>query len=170
MIFMAPYIDSMDGPVVKAAENALDMGDVKHVLSYVSQQDEGELKDAFEKTLSVRELSGEAAELADYWFFETVVRLHRKGEEESYTGLKSAGTDWGPVIPKIDQAIETENIDELLDFLLNFIREDIKGRFEDVLSKKDYDEGDVEDARDYINAREEFIKYASKFYDYVEKG
>jgi len=65
---MAPYIDSMDGPVVKAAENALDMENIKYILPYVSPADEGELKDAFEKTLSVRELSGEAAELADYWF------------------------------------------------------------------------------------------------------
>lgn len=167
---MAPYIDSMDGPVVKAAENALDMEDVKYVLPYVSSEDEEELKDVFERTLSVRELSGEAAELADYWFFETAVRLHRKEEGKSYTGLKSAGTDWGPIIPKIDQAIETANIEELLDFLLNFIREDIEGRFEDVLSKKDYDEDDVEDARDYLNSREEFIRYTRKFYDYVEKG
>jgi hypothetical protein len=167
---MAPYIDSMDGPVVKAAENALDMENIKYVLPYVSSADEGELKDAFEKTLSVRELSGEAAELADYWFFETAVRLHHKGEEESYTGLKAAGTDWGPIIPKIDQAIETENIDEFLDFLLNFIKEDIQGRFDDVCSKKDYDEDDVEDAREYVNAREEFIRYTRKFYEYVEKG
>ena len=65
---MSPYIDSMDGPLVKAAENALDMENIKYILPYVSLKDENELKDAFEKTLSVRELSGVAAELADYWF------------------------------------------------------------------------------------------------------
>ena len=167
---MAPYIDSMDGPVVKAAEKALEMEDVKYVLPYVSSKDEKEIKDSFEKTILVRELSGDAAELADYWFFETTVRLHRREEEKAYTGLKSAGTDWGPIIPKIDQAIETENIDELLNFILNFIREDIKSRFDDLLSKKDYDPDDVDDARDYINTREEFIEYTRKFYEYVEKG
>ena len=88
---MVPYIDSMDGPVVKAAETALDMENIKYILPYVSSEDEDELKDAFEKTLLVRELSGDAAELADYWFFETAVRLNRKEEEKSYTGLKSAG-------------------------------------------------------------------------------
>lgn len=167
---MAPYIDSMDGPVVKAAESALDMENIKHILPYVSPEDEGELKDAFEKTLLVRELSGEAAELADYWFFETAVRLNRKEEDKSYTGLKSAGMDWGPIIPKVDRAIETENIDELLNFLLNSIREDIKSRFDDVLSKKDYDVNDVEDARDYLNSRAEFVDYTKKFYNYIEKG
>ena len=167
---MAPYIDSMDGPVVKAAEKALEMEDVKYVLPYVSSKDEKEIKDSFEKTILVRELSGDAAELADYWFFETTVRLHRKEEEKTYTGLKSAGTDWGPIIPKIDLAIKNENIDELLNFILNFIREDIKSRFDDLLSKKDYDPDDVDDARDYINTREEFIEYTRKFYEYVEKG
>lgn len=167
---MAPYIDSMDGPVVKAAETALDMENIKYVLPYVPLEDELELKEAFKKTLLVRELSSEAAELADYWFFETAVRLNRKGEEKSYTGLKSADMDWGPIIPKIDQAIETENIDELLNFLLNFIQEDIKSRFDDVISKKDYDVNNVEDARDYINSRMEFVNYTKKFYNYVERG
>lgn len=167
---MAPYMDSMDGPVVNAAENALDMEDVKYILPYVSPKDEEELKDAFEKTLSVRELSGTAAELADYWFFETAVRLHREEGEKPYSGLKPSGTDWGPIVPKIVQAVETENVNEFLEFLLNFLKEDIEGRFEDVLAKKDYDEDDVEEARDYLNAREEFIEYTRKFYEYVEKG
>lgn len=167
---MTPHIDSMDGPVVKAAEMALDMENVNYILPYVLPEDEEELKDAHEKTLIVRELSADAAELADYWFFETAVRLHRKGDEKPYNGLKPAGMDWGPIIPKVDQAIETENVNELLDFLLNFIREDIESRFDDVISKKDYDINDMEDARDYINSRLEFIDYTKKFYKYIEKG
>lgn len=167
---MVSHIDSMDGPVVKAAETALDTENINYVLPFVAPEDEEELKDAFERTISVRELSGEAAELADYWFFETAVRLHNKGAGNEYTGLKAAGMDWGPIIPKVDMAIETGRIDELLNFLLNFIKEDIKSRFEDVVFKKDYDINDVEDARDYINSWLEFIVYTQKFYKYVEKG
>jgi hypothetical protein len=133
-------------------------------------QDEEELKDAFEKTLLVRELSGDAAELADYWFFETAVRLNRKEENKSYTGIKSSGPEWGPILPKINQAIDSENSDELLNFLLNFIGEDINSRFEDVIFKKDYDPNDVEEAREYINSLSEFIKFTSKLYSYMEKG
>lgn len=167
---MTYHMESMDGPVVKAAEIALDMENVKYILPYVSVEDERELKDAFERTLSVRELSGEAAELADYWFFETAVRLHLKGDGKLYNGLKPAGIDWGPIIPKVDKAIETEKIDELLNFLINFIKEDIKSRFDDVISKKDYHIKDAEDARDFIYSRLEFISYAQKFYKYVEEG
>ncbi|MDD1775284.1 MAG: DUF6448 family protein, partial [Methanobacterium sp.] len=156
--------------LVKAAEKALEMENIKYVLPYVSSPDEEELKDAFEKTLLVRELSSEAAELADYWFFETAVRLHRRDEGKAYTGLKSADPDWGPILPKINRAIDTENVDELLNFLLNFIKEDIMIRFEELISRKDYDQNDVEEAREYINARTEFIRYSIKFYNYVEKG
>ena len=167
---MAPHMDSMDGPVVRAAETALDLENINYVLPYVSLEDEEELKDAFEKTLLVRDLSADAAELADYWFFETTVRLHQKGYGKPYNGLKPAGRDWGPIIPRVDRAVETENINELLDFLLSFIREDIESRFDDVVSKKEYEISDVEDARDYINSQLEFIEYTKKFYKYIEKG
>lgn len=167
---MAPYSDSMDGPVVKAAETALDMENIKYVLPYVSPEDEDELKEALEKTLTVRELSGDAAELADYWFFETAVRLHHKEVEKSYTGLGNSQMDYSPIVTKADLAIETENINELLNSLLNLIREDIKGRFEDVLSKKDFEIDDVEDARDYINARADFIEFTNHIYNYFEEG
>ncbi len=79
---MAPHCDTMDGPVVTAAELALEMENINYVLPYVKEDFEAELKDAFDKTVIVRELSGDAAEVADYWFFETAVRLHmyRKGK------------------------------------------------------------------------------------------
>ena len=70
--------DSMSGPIVKAAEMALEMENVNHVLPYVAEEDEDEVKSAFEKASFVRELNEDAAELADFWFFETVVRLHLK--------------------------------------------------------------------------------------------
>jgi hypothetical protein len=167
---MAPHCDTMDGPVVKASEMALEMENVNYVLPYISPEDEVELRDAFERTLVVRELSGDAAELADYWFFETAVRLHRKGEGKPYKGLKSSGLDWGPIFSRAERAIKTENLNELMNFLMDFIREDIKIRFDDVLSKKDYDVNQVEDARDYVDSMLEFVLFTHHLYKYVEKG
>ena len=43
--------------------------------------------------------SAEARELADRYFFETLVRIHRAGEGAPYTGLKPAGRDLGPAVP-----------------------------------------------------------------------
>src|ERR1051325_223167 len=83
------HCDSLDGPVVAAAREALARADVNLVLAWGPSDAEGEVRVAFEQTLVVRKLGREAAALADRYFFETVVRLHRQGEGASYTGLKA---------------------------------------------------------------------------------
>jgi hypothetical protein len=69
-----------DGPVVKAAQRDLQTGDVNQVLVWVRPQDEDEIKKAFDETLAVRKLSPQAQALADRYFFEALVRIHRAGE------------------------------------------------------------------------------------------
>src|ERR1051326_7561606 len=101
------HCDGLDGPVVKAAQKALESGNVNPVLIWVLKKDEGEIKKAFQKTLAVRKLNPQAKELADMYFFETLVRIHRAGEGEPYTGLKPAGRDLEPAIPAADKAIES---------------------------------------------------------------
>src|SRR5512147_1018908 len=76
------HCDGLDGPVVKAAQKALETGNVNPVLIWVQKKDEGEIKQAFQKTLAVRKLNPQAKELADMYFFETLVRIHRAGEGE----------------------------------------------------------------------------------------
>ena len=95
---MVLHCDRMDSVVVKSAEEALEMENVNYVLPFINEEYEGELKDAFERTLLVRELSGDAAELADYWFFETVVRLHLKGRGMAYDGIKPSKIIGEPVV------------------------------------------------------------------------
>ncbi|MGB5880394.1 MAG: DUF6448 family protein, partial [Thermoanaerobaculia bacterium] len=82
------HCDGMDGPVVVAAQKALASGDVNLVLIWVQKDDEKEIRQSFDRTVAVRELSAEAKELADMYFFETLVRIHRAGEGAPYTGLK----------------------------------------------------------------------------------
>lgn len=167
---MPPHCDTMDGPVVTAAKDALEKGNVNLILPFVPKKAEDELKKAFEKTISVRRLSKEAAELADYWFFETAVRLHREGEEAPYTGLKPAGLDWGPVVPRAEKAIEKGDPKELIKFLLHFVEEEVQKRFEGAISKKDYDINDVDAAREYVEAMLDFILYSHHLYKYMKKG
>ena len=84
------HCDSVDGPVVAAAREALEANDVTRVQPHVKPETEAELMAAFEHTVSVRAHGGEAQDLADRYFFETAVRLHRAGEGARYTGLKEA--------------------------------------------------------------------------------
>lgn len=64
------HCDGMDGPVVKAAQEALAKGDVNLVLIWVRKNDEAEIQEAFDRTMNVRKLSPQAKELADTYFFE----------------------------------------------------------------------------------------------------
>src|ERR1041385_1321202 len=51
------HCDGLDGPVVKAAQKALESGNVNPVLIWVPKKDEGEIKKAFQNTLAVRKLN-----------------------------------------------------------------------------------------------------------------
>ena len=104
------HCDGMDGPVVRAAQEALAKGDVNLVLIWVRKNDEAEIRRAFDRTMTVRKFSRQSGELADTYFFETVVRIHRAGEGAPFTGLKPAGRDLGPAIPTANQALKSADV------------------------------------------------------------
>ena len=90
------HCDTLDGPVVNLARQALAKGDVKIVLPWVAADKEAEIRKAFDLAVAVRGKGEKERELADTYFFETLVRVHRAGEGAPYTGLKPAGLDPGP--------------------------------------------------------------------------
>src|SRR3972149_1523425 len=108
------HCDTMNGPVIKAAMNALEAGNVNLVLVWVQKKDEAEIKNAFVKTLSIRKLNPEAKAFADNYFFETLVRIHRVGEGAAYTCLKPAESEPEPGIAAADNAIEKGSGGELM--------------------------------------------------------
>src|ERR1041384_6920551 len=130
------HCDSLDGPVVKAAQRALAESDINLALIWVQKEDEREIKRAFEKTLAVRKLGPEAKELADLYFFETLVRVHRAGEGAPYTGLKPAGRDLGPAIPAGDKALETGDVAPVRALLSKELEHGLHQRFKEAMSKK----------------------------------
>jgi hypothetical protein len=160
----------MDGPVVSACKMALDTGNVNYALPFVPKKAEEELSLAFEKTVKARKLGVDAAEVADLWFFETAVRLHREGEGASFTGLKPAGLDWGPIVPLAEKDIENEDPTDTIEFLKRMVEEKMLEKFEAVISKKDYQSDDVDAAREYIEAMLNFVLSSHHLYKYVISG
>src|SRR5512134_3033372 len=124
------HCDGLDGPVVKAAEQALAKNDVNLVLIWVQPQDEAEIRSAFTHAVAVRKLGPEARRLADTHLFETLVRVHRAGEGAPYTGLKPAGRDLGPAIPATDRALETGDPAALLALLREALDHGLGARFD----------------------------------------
>jgi hypothetical protein len=104
------HCDSVDGPVAKAAEKALETGNVNLVLPYAPATAEAELKAGLAEARKVRTLGPDARKLADRAFLETAIRLHRAGEGASFTGLKPAGIDYGPMIAAAERALQSGDL------------------------------------------------------------
>lgn len=149
---MPPHCDSLDGPVVTAAREALARADVEVILPYVHVEGEAEVRDAFDLAVKARALGSEAREVADRWFFETVVRVHRAGEGASFTGLKPAGLDVGPVIPVAERSLETGSADDLVGLLCNSVRGQVEERHGHAMMLKEHAAESRTAARAYVEA------------------
>ncbi|MGW0750805.1 DUF6448 family protein [Streptomyces sp. NPDC002587] len=149
---MPPHCDSLDGPVVRAARLALQEGDVNHVLPYVPQEGEQEVREAFALADQARSFGPTAREVADRWFFETVVRVHRAGEGAPFTGLKPAGLDIGPVIPAAERALDGGSANELAQLLCAIVREQVEARHAHAMALKEHAGDGVTAAREYVEA------------------
>lgn len=159
------HCDSVNGPVVNAARKALDTGEVKWVLAYVQPSAEAELSAAFQQTLAVRKTGSEAQQLADHYFYETTVRLHRVGEGADYTGLKQE-TDYGPALESAEQALETNSLTEVHDLLNKSVADGLKSQYQAVIDARANaaQVGTVEALREQAEAELIFEKYVDALY------
>ncbi len=157
---MPPHCDSLDGPVVTAARHALAAGDVDLVLPFVPESGEDEIRTMFDAVLLVRALGEDARAVADRLFFETVVRVHRAGEGEPYTGLKPAGLDVGPVIPLAEHAVSTGSSTGVADYLSGVLRDQLKHRLDEVNALAATKDESVAHARAWAEAMLGFQVYS----------
>ncbi len=163
------HCDSLDGPVIMAARAALGSGKPDGVLAWVQPADEAAIRDAFSKTLEVRKLGPKAAALADTWFFETLVRVHRAGEGAPYTGLKPAGSA-EEIVKKLDASVEKGDIKELAAMIASHAERSIGGKFGHVMELKKTAGQSVEKGREYVAAYVEFMHYVEGVKNAVHGG
>ena len=156
------HCDTMDGPVVNTARMALEKGVVTPVLKWVRKKDEDEIKDQFQKTLIARKQGNEAKELADRYFFETLVRIHRAGEGAPYTGLKSEPVE--PIIQAADKALDTGSADQLVKHVTEAVAAGIRERFNRVKEAKKRADENVEKGRVFVEAYVLFTHYVERLH------
>jgi hypothetical protein len=167
--FANAHCDTMNGPVVIAAQKALGTNNVNLVLIWVQKKDEAAIKQAFTKTMAVRKLSPEAKALADMYFFETLVRIHRAGEGVAYSGLKPAETQVDPGIAAADKALGSGSAGELLKYLTEAVHHGMHEQFTNAMAKKNFKNDGLEAGREYVKAYVEFIHYVERLYQAVKQ-
>jgi uncharacterized protein DUF6448 len=159
------HCDGLDGPVVKAAQAALDTRNPALVLIWVQPNDEPEVRAAFDRTVAVRTLGPEAKALADRFFFETVVRIHRAGEGAPFTGLQPAGRDLGPAIPAADKAIAERSVEPLVRLLTTTMESRLREHFTAAVRAAAFKPDDVAAGREYVEAYVEFMHFVERLYE-----
>jgi hypothetical protein len=152
------HCDSLDGPVIVDARAALEKKDVTPMLKWVRPQDESLIREAFDRAVAVRQLGPEAKQLADTWFFETVVRIHRAGEGAPFTGLKPAGGILPP-IQEADQALESGSVDKLAKTISEHTATGLRERFANAVKARSHASESPEAGREFIEAYVAYVHY-----------
>jgi hypothetical protein len=161
------HCDTLDGPVVDDARQALQAGDVTPVLKWVSEDEEEAIKAVYKHTLAVRQLGDEAKNLADIYFFETLVRIHRAGEGAPYTGLKP-NSSIDPAVALADKAIENGSVDQLATVLNTALKNGLTTRFDKVLDAGKQADKSVELGREYVEAYVQFTHFAEGIHGLIK--
>jgi hypothetical protein len=163
------HCDSLDGPVVQDARVALERGEPTAVLKWVRKEDEVLIRETFKETIAVRAKGSEARALADRYFFETLVRIHRAGEGEGFTGLKP-GDSVDPGIAAADKALSSGSGKELAQHLAAAASDGINRRLALVLERKKHAAESVEAGREYVEAYVDFIHFVESVNHLVSAG
>lgn len=163
------HCDTLDGPVVHTARAALEKGDVTPLLKWVQAENESEIRQAFQQTMAVRAKGPEAKELADRYFFETLVRIHRAGEGAPYTGLK-AGDAVDPAVALADKALAGGSVDTLVEVLTKAMADGIRERFAHARETSQHAEESVLSGRQYVAAYVAFTHYVEGLHALITGG
>ncbi len=163
------HCDRENGPVAKAAREALDTGEFERIVIWVGQEQEQELQEKFRQSLAVYQKRGDAEELAKKYFMETAVRLHREAEGMPYTGLKPAAPN-PPDIEAAERALETGNLEPVTDLLSEKMQEEVSRWFRQVLDARKNKENTISAGREWVDNYVKYITYIHKLHQTIEAG
>lgn len=164
--FAFAHCDSLSGPVILDARLALEKKDIAPVLKWIRPEDEAQIRAAFVRTLAVREHGPEAKELADMYFFETLVRVHRAGEGAPYTGLKPADAI-PPAFVEADHALESGSVDTLAKTIGEHAAQGLRDRFAEALKMRAHAGENAAAGRAYVEAYVNYVHYVEALADVI---
>ena len=157
---VSAHCDTMDGPTAIDGLKALETKNINYALKWVMPEGEEELASIFKLSLKVRHLNDDAKELADRYFLENLVRIHRAGEGAPFIGLKPAGVPIDEKVASADKCIEVGNLSFLEGLVSQEEMPELEKRLQKAITLKDFDVNDVQAGREYIEAYVSFFKFA----------
>lgn len=144
------------GPVMKAAQMALESGNARHILIWVPEGSENTVRNLLEKACCEQYSQKNRA---TQWYFETVQRLHRSGMRSCYSGPDPFISGEIPIIQKADEAIETGNFEELSSMVPDMHISEARQRFYTIREMRNNPADTPAAGRKYVSAYLDFITY-----------
>lgn len=160
------HCDSKDGPIIPLIRTSLETGNITPLLKWLAPDDEAEIKELFTRVRALRTQSDEARDIADQFFIETFIRVHRAGEGAPYTGIKEAGTA-PPVFAELDKALASESVGLLADKIAAAVRANIIERFDRALDLKQSQDNSVADGRAFVEAYVTYVHFVEGLHNYL---
>lgn len=157
------HCDSMDGPVIGEAQEALRDGNVTPLLKWVPADDESAIKRAFGEARKVRDLGPDARRIADRHFFETLVKIHRASEGAPFTGIKPAG-GIEPSVMAADAALENGDIDTLVANITATIETGIRDRYEAARTARAIADQSVGHGREFVASYVQYVHFVENIH------
>ena len=159
------HCDSTRGPVIPEAQAALDKGDVTPILKWIDAASEAEIRAAFDQAQVVRAKGPEARRMADQYFLETLVRLHRAGEGAPYTGITESPVE--PIIAMADDALAGGSADEMIGRINRHLAKSIEEKFQHVRKAHAHKDDSVAAGREFVAAYVTYVHFVEGVHDAI---
>ena len=154
------HCDTLDGPVIKDAQKAIETKDITPILKWVKPHDENAVRAAFQPLIAGKVKNSEEIE---HKFFATLVKIHRTGEGAPFTGLKPAGAV-EPAVAEADKALASGSSDALVKLITGDIESGIKQRYEHAATTFKNKDASVAQGREFVEAYVAFTHYVERIH------
>ena len=144
------------GPVMNAAEKALQTGNAGHVLIWIPEESENTIKNLLEKACCERTLHAGAHRQTADRFFRTVGHLHCRQCGEHTLDLSGKTPEEKKTILLVESAVESGRFEEMGARIPALNHGEVRERFGELLKKKQYRSGDTAPGRRYVSALSDF--------------
>lgn len=151
------HCDTMKGPIIPEAKAALEKGDVTPILKWVKKEHEREIRTAFADAVIVRGKGSEAKQLADKYFLETLIRLHRAGEGAPYTGIKNEPVE--PIIAMAEKALVDGSANEMIKKINGHMAQAVREKLQKIMEARVNKDISVRAGREYVEAYVIYMHY-----------
>jgi len=163
------HCNTRQGPVAKDARKALKNNDFETVAIWITENEEAELKQKFEKALQVYNKGGESKELAKDYFMENTVRLHRLAEGMSYKGLKTID-EFPEDIQAAEKALDIKDSKPINDLLVKELKDKVDKWHKKTIEAKKHKDESVEAGRKYASTYVKYTVFVHKLYNAIQAG